>query len=300
MDDLIKEIEKMLINGNLKFKRKIMDNPESIPNKENTPKYPILIITCMDPRIDVYKIFQLNPGDIFVFKNAGNVYTNDMLRSILVTIIEFNIKYVIILGHLDCGMTKVNLKEFRAKLPSEFLSQLSKNYTVILSEIDKFFLPFNNEVENVRKQIKNVATIKSLFPEIEITGMIYDVKTGLIFEYDLFKDNKSFENFEKMYKELIIQKKEQFANFLIIKKGEDIPSDESKNPLLGGQSNEAETSTIQQINQGIEDSSGYKEEESEQIKIRSIMPKISVPKIQFHKVKIYIPTIVRKKKKITK
>lgn len=272
-----------------------MQDSKSIPINEIIPKYPVLVITCIDPRIDIFQIFQLNPGDVFIFRNAGNVYTNDMLRSLLVSIIEFDIKYIVVLGHLDCGMTKINLKEYRDKLPSEFLSQLSKYYAVVLSELNNFFKPFNNEVENIKQQIKNLNTIKKFFPEIEITGMLYDVKTGLVFEYDLFKDYKPIENFEKKYKEMIIHKKNQFQNYLDSLEAEKKLSDNIKCSQKESELNEVEPCSIQQESQEMEDSSVYKNGQSEDINLKSIISKITIPKIQFPKVKVYIPNIIRKK-----
>ena len=125
-----------------------MQDLESVEIQENIPKYPVLILTCMDPRIDIYRIFQLNPGDVFILRNAGNIYTQDVLRSILITIFKYEIKYIIILGHLDCGMTKINPVELRKKLPSEFLSRLSSNYSELFSELINFFKPFENEVSD--------------------------------------------------------------------------------------------------------------------------------------------------------
>lgn len=291
---MIKDIEKKLAEGNLKFKWKIMQDLETIPIEENILKYPLLILTCMDPRIDVHRIFQLNPGDVLVYRNAGNIYTTDMLRTILLAIVKFKINYIIVLGHLDCGMTKINLKELRMKLPSEFLSQLSKNYSEVLSELNSFFRPFNNEIENIRRQIKTLDSIKDLYPEIEITGMLYDIKTGLVFEYETFKDYKLFENFEKKYKEMLVEKKEQFADFLINYEAEKILENESKDISQESGLSEVGIPLTPRNNEIKEDYPIVEHEKSEEYKMKSIIPKISVPKIQFHKVKIYIPNTIRK------
>ncbi|MFX1592576.1 MAG: carbonic anhydrase [Promethearchaeota archaeon] len=291
---MIKDIEKKLAEGNLKFKWKIMQDLETIPIEENILKYPLLILTCMDPRIDVHRIFQLNPGDVLVYRNAGNIYTTDMLRTILLAIVKFKINYIIVLGHLDCGMTKINLKELRMKLPSEFLSQLSNNYSEVLSELNSFFRPFNNEIENIRRQIKTLDSIKDLYPEIEITGMLYDIKTGLVFEYETFKDYKLFENFEKKYKEMLVEKKEQFADFLINYEAEKILENESKDISQESGLSEVGIPLTPRNNEIKEDYPIVEHEKSEEYKMKSIIPKISVPKIQFHKVKIYIPNTIRK------
>ena len=151
---MIKDIETKFIEGNLRFKRKIMQDLESIEIKVKIPKYPVLILTCMDPRIDINKIFQLNLGDVFVFRNAGNIYSLDVLRSILLTIFKYKIKYLMILGHLDCGMLKINLTELSKRLPSKFLSSISKNYTDLLPRLRDFFKPILDEIQNIKEQIK--------------------------------------------------------------------------------------------------------------------------------------------------
>ena len=87
---MTKSIEKMLLEGNMKFQWKLTQDIEKINLEGNIPKYPVLILTCMNPRIDVHRIFQLNPGDVFVLRNAGNICTMDAFRSIILAILEYN------------------------------------------------------------------------------------------------------------------------------------------------------------------------------------------------------------------
>ncbi len=299
--DMIKEIEEKFVEGNLKFKWKIMEGLESIEIEKDIPKYPILILTCMDPRIDVHRIFQLNPGDVFILRNAGNIYTIDMLRSILFAIVKYQIKYIIILGHLDCGMPKINLAELRMKLPSEFLSSLSRNYSDLLLRLRDFFKPFRNEIINIREQIKSLEKIKDFFPETEIIGMLYDVNTGLIFEYDIFKDYKIADNFKEKYKEMLIEKKVQFTDFLNKFESENVSFDDSKDLPQEDQLNEVEISNISNKNEENKDNSIITQEETKGYQydnMQTFIPKIKVPKIQFHGVKIYIPKRFREKREI--
>ncbi len=298
---MIEEIEKLLIEGNLKFKWKIMQDLESVEIQENIPKYPVLILTCMDPRIDIYRIFQLNPGDVFILRNAGNIYTQDVLRSILITIFKYEIKYIIILGHLDCGMTKINPVELRKKLPSEFLSRLSSNYSELYRELTNFFKPFDNEVQNVLDQIKTLEIIKDFYPEIEITGMLYDVKTGLVFEHEKFKDYRSIEDFRETYREILIEKKSQFTDFLDKIKTEIPTFEDSKDLSREGESRKVVISTVAEKNEEKKDTYNiekkeYKRDYNNNIQI--ILPKIKVPKIKFQGVKIYIPKRFSEKREI--
>jgi len=289
---LIKDIEKKLVESNLKFKWKIMQDLENVEIEGCIPKYPVLILTCMDPRIDIYRIFQLNLGDVFILRNAGNIYTQDMLRSILITILKYEIKYIIILGHLDCGMTKINPVELRNKLPSKFLSRLSSNYSELLSELSNFFKPFDNEVQNILDQIKALEIVKVFYPEIEITGMLYDVKTGLVFEYEKFKDYRSTEDFRETYRKMLIGKKSQFTDFLDKIKTEIPTLKESKDLSREDESREIVISTVAEKNEEKKDINNIEQKEYKRYhntNIQTIIPKIKVPKIKFQGVKIYIP-----------
>ncbi|KKM14983.1 hypothetical protein LCGC14_1700610, partial [marine sediment metagenome] len=211
---MIEEIEKLLIEGNLEFQWKIIQGIESIQLEDKIPRYPVLILTCMDSRIDIHRIFQLKPGDVFILRNAGNIYTQDMLRSILLVIIEYNIKYIIILGHLDCGMTKIKLRELEKKIPHSFLSSLYDPNLDVFSELRKFFKPFNDELRNIKKQVETFEKIKEFFPMIKVTGMLYDVDSGWIFEYEKFKEFVFIDNFRRQYHSILTEKKDQFKNYL--------------------------------------------------------------------------------------
>ncbi|MHA1473043.1 MAG: carbonic anhydrase, partial [Promethearchaeota archaeon] len=67
---MIKQIEKKLLEGNMTFQWKLSQDIEKINLEGKIPKYPALILTCMDSRIDVHRIFQLNLGDVFILRNA--------------------------------------------------------------------------------------------------------------------------------------------------------------------------------------------------------------------------------------
>ena len=111
MNVKFEDIEQSLVEGNKQYQWKIIQEEESTHIDGKIPTYPVLILTCMDSRIDVYRIFQLKPGEVFVLRNAGNVYTEDILRSVLVAIHIYNIQCIVVLGHLDCGMKKLHLHD---------------------------------------------------------------------------------------------------------------------------------------------------------------------------------------------
>ncbi|KKK78408.1 hypothetical protein LCGC14_2843880, partial [marine sediment metagenome] len=208
------DIKRMLIEGNLRFHLKINQDLENIETKIKLPRYPVLILTCMDPRIDIHRIFQLDPGDVFVLRNAGNLCSQDSLRSILLAIYQYNIKYIIILGHLDCGMTKINLLELKRNVPYEFLPNTSNETLDLFAETRELFKPFNDELRNIKQQMETLHRLQLHNQEVKILGMLYDVETGWVLEYERFKEIVSIENFRNHYKTILREKQYQFIDFL--------------------------------------------------------------------------------------
>jgi carbonic anhydrase len=293
------EIENLLIEGNYKFQRKIAENPDLISFNNNNPKYPILFLTCMDPRIDIHQIFNLNPGDVFILRNAGNLYTLDMMRSILITIHKYKIQYIIVLGHFDCGMTKINMNEFRQNLPNDFLRRMSNNYSSLLSKLYDFFKPFDNEIRNIINQINDLQEIQRLFPEVEILGMIYDIRTGWIFTQENFRDLLIKENHSMIYNGLLFEKNQQLTIYF---KSDDI----EQNQVSSDSVDESEVKEMSfDLEEEIEESRNTINENGEIQKsidnendlFQLKMPKIQVPKIYIPKIRIYKPKIKEKVKK---
>jgi len=296
---MLEDIEKLLIDGNFQFQSKIFQNRESFSFDQKIPKYPILFLTCMDPRIDVHQIFQFNPGDVFILRNAGNVYTIDMMRSILIAIYKYKIKYIIVLGHLDCGMTKINIMELRKKLPNEFLKRFSINYSDLLSKLSNFFKPFDNEIRNIIEQMNDLQEIKVYFPDVEITGMLYDIKSGWIFTKEDFRDLLIEEDHFKIYRGLLSEKSQQLSKFLeahdVIKKA---PEELVNGPQINEINFQEENCTLEKEEKNIADivDIDFKkavDDDKEGFQLK--MPKIQIPKIYIPELKIHIPRSFKNK-----
>jgi len=295
---MLEDIDKLLIEGNFQFQSKINKNPEVYSFDQRIPKYPLLFLTCMDPRIDVHQIFQFNPGDVFILRNAGNIYTTDIMRSILIAIYKYNIKYIVILGHLDCGMTKIDLKRLRERLPNQFLKRLTINYSDLLSKLYEFFKPFENEISNVIMQLNNLQETKAFFPEVEIIGMLYDTQTGWIFTQEDFRDLLIKENHYKIYERLLMEKKQRCSKFLEERKSYQVSNERADENLYIDLKIQKEPEILEMDEESINinitndlqnsnnlNSSGF------QIK----MPKIRIPKIIIPQLKIHIPRNTKKK-----
>lgn len=311
---MVDTIIKKLIEGNNKYRVKIMQEQESVEIEGNVPKYPVLILTCMDSIIDIHRIFQLNPGDVFVLRNGGNQYSEDMLRSLLIAIYEYGVQYIIILGHLDCGMKKINLNVLKDNLPIELLRGLGKTSVDLRFALQRFFKAISDEILNIKNQVDRFQAIKSIPNNVNIIGMIYDPASGWVFNAEDFQQYSSYENFMSNYRELLHKKLLDQIDFL-----------ETIVPEVGGLEH-TEPFNLNKIRinektvKSVDHNGDLNEEEGDinigesEIQERKVdqlnlpdleqymkMPsKIQIPKIHVPKIKVYVPSIKKPKNNIKK
>ena len=102
------------------------DPPVGLPRP---PSRQLVVITCMDARIDPLRALGLEPGEAHVLRNAGAAVTEDVLRSIEVSR-TMGIATALLIGHTDCAAHASvvdveravldGVRELRAALPSDF------------------------------------------------------------------------------------------------------------------------------------------------------------------------------------
>lgn len=72
---------------------------KGIPNNKK-----LFVLACMDERLPVEEVLDLAPGDAHVFRNAGGLVTDDVLRSAALITNLFNTEEIIVVTHTECGM----------------------------------------------------------------------------------------------------------------------------------------------------------------------------------------------------
>src|SRR5690625_3106644 len=88
---------------------------DSLPNKK------MVVLTCMESRLVelLPKALNLHNGDVKMLKNAGAILRrpfDNMTKSILIAIHNLQAETVLIIGHYDCGMSKVNADELKENM----------------------------------------------------------------------------------------------------------------------------------------------------------------------------------------
>ena len=310
MNKRVEDIELILKEGNKKYQWKIIQEKESDRIDNKIPKYPVLILTCMDPRIDVYRIFQLKPGEIFVLRNAGNVYTEDILRSALVAIHEYDIQSIVVLGHLDCGMKKSNLHKLKNKLTDYSIKRIGRSGLNFYLELQKFLKTFTDEIMNIENQIQKFRNSREIPTYIKITRMLYDPNTGWVFTDEELRRYANYEHFVRVYQNILQDKKIELVDYIenmedkII--GEDVLQEVEE--LMEINENRENIQRVESTkNHGSVISDKLTQIPNEIIMLNAndivsrgahsnsiSIPKIKIPKIFVPKIKVHVPVIYKK------
>ena len=98
-----------LMDGNKRFmeqKDEAVDNKALIEQTTGGQFPKAVILSCIDSRVPVEKVFDQNIGDIFVARVAGNFENVDMLGSLEYSCKAAGSKLVMVLGHESCGAVK--------------------------------------------------------------------------------------------------------------------------------------------------------------------------------------------------
>jgi carbonic anhydrase len=138
------------------------------------PVYPSLqvaIVTCMDSRIDVFRIFGLGSGEAHILRNAGGIVTDDMLRSLVLSQRLLKTNAVILMHHTDCGLQKVD----EAKIREELLADTGKLPPYSFGAFRDVDAAVGIAIERVRKH--------PFLPHRDnVRGFVYEVETGRVRE----------------------------------------------------------------------------------------------------------------------
>src|ERR1700694_1842282 len=71
------------------------------------PRTGVAVLSCMDARLDVYRILGLAEGEAHVIRNAGGTVTEDVTVALAVSQRLLGTREILVMHHLDCAMRHV-------------------------------------------------------------------------------------------------------------------------------------------------------------------------------------------------
>ena len=140
-------------------------------SKGNLPMPParhVAVLTCMDARLHPSSFLGLELGDAHVIRNAGGRASDDAIRSLAISQQLLGTHEVVVIHHTDCGMLTFSNEDLRRKLKQDLNAGAE----------DVDFLPFKNLEQSVRDDVATIKNSPLLLKIIEVSGFIYDVKSG--------------------------------------------------------------------------------------------------------------------------
>jgi carbonic anhydrase len=135
------------------------------------PSRHVAIVTCMDSRIDIFRIFGLHLGEAHIIRNAGGLVTEDMLRSLVLSQRLLQTREVIVMQHTNCGIENADEAGLRRTIAAETGSASAYR-----------FGGFTDVEESVRSGIRAVRNHPFLPHRDNVRGFVYDVMSGALRE----------------------------------------------------------------------------------------------------------------------
>ena len=166
--------DKLLANNQL-FIKELEDNKIRKDHYQDLIKgqHPYaLIISCSDSRVIPEEIFNVSPGELFVIRTAGNVINEGELATIEYAVEHLNIKYILVLGHTNCGAIHASIHNEHGKYIDVILNRIRKS---IGNECDELIASKLNALNEAK-------FILEKFPQYDgiIKAGIYDIKTNKV------------------------------------------------------------------------------------------------------------------------
>ncbi|HZC34819.1 MAG TPA: carbonic anhydrase [Chthoniobacterales bacterium] len=164
--------------------------------RQQAPEY--LWIGCSDSRVPANEIVGLDPGELFVHRNVGNLappQDANYLSVLQFAVDVLKVKHIMVVGHYGCGGVSAAVDGKRRGLVDHWLHPIREVYLEHRRELDavrdrRARLDRLCEL-NVIRQVRNVALdvfvqeVWARGQELYVHGWIYSLANGLVTDLDV-------------------------------------------------------------------------------------------------------------------
>lgn len=141
------------------------------------PRQRVLVITCIDPRVDPAAFLQLELGDALVLRNAGGRVNPAIIKDVAYISYLVETKApegpwfeVAVIHHTGCGTGFLADDNFR----HGFAERTGYDEEALADEA------VIDPAETVRSDVERLLSAPQVSPQITVSGHVYDIETGLI------------------------------------------------------------------------------------------------------------------------
>ena len=188
------QVLESLQRGNARFASGKPEPRDMLHDQQVTAagQYPrAVILSCMDSRAPAEFVFDQGLGDLFNARIAGNIADHDLVGSMEYACAVVGAKLVLVMGHTDCGAVKGACDHVQLGNLTGLLDKIQPAVEAVRDvpgERNSKNSKFVEAVSEAHVRL-TVARIRELSPvlrdlesagKIQITGCIYDLKTGRV------------------------------------------------------------------------------------------------------------------------
>ncbi|KAK1230747.1 hypothetical protein PQX77_006153 [Marasmius sp. AFHP31] len=142
------------------------------PNLPLPPSKKLLIVTCMDARIDSFAALGIQQGEAHHVRNAGG-RVQEAIRSIIISQRLLGAREIAVIHHTGCGMLTFTTEQLRDTVKKDVVDDATK------AEIDKIdFLEFGDLEESVREDVRILQGNPLVLNGTKVTGWVFQVEDG--------------------------------------------------------------------------------------------------------------------------
>lgn len=187
-----------LFEQNRAWARRMVDDDPSFFERlahGQQPKW--LWIGCSDSRVPANEIIGLQPGEVFVHRNVGNIVVHTDLNCLSVlqyAVDVLKVEHVVVCGHYGCGAVGAAISGDRLGLVDNWLRHVvdvADAHRVELGELDGSARQDRLAELNVIEQVTNVCETTIVRDawrrgqELWVRGWIYGIADGLLRDLDV-------------------------------------------------------------------------------------------------------------------
>jgi len=177
----------MPIDEMLAYNERFVAQKQYVPYETDSyPNKKMVVLTCMESRLVelLPRALNIQNGDVKMLKNAGAIIRkpfDSIMKSVLIAVHNLRAEQVLVVGHYDCGMAKINTPDFIKHMLAKGISEQTI-HTIERAgiNIDEEFSGFATVEESI---MQTVAIIKNhpLLPEqVKVHGLAIDPGTGKV------------------------------------------------------------------------------------------------------------------------